>query len=131
MRRGQETFGAWVLAAMPGSIVQITQRSGVCRHTVERWAGLLCTDGLAHISKIATPKQGGWPAAVYSAGAGIDAVLKSKNLTQKQLYKRYWTKARADGRAATHLLKNKERRIRARAIAAGDPMVNALFGRLA
>lgn len=131
MRRNQNTFGAWVLAAMPGSLAQITQRSGVHRHTVERWTGLLCADGLAHISKLATPPQGGWPAAVYSAGPGIDAVLKSKNLTQKQLYKRYWAKARADGRADVHTLKNRERRIRARAIAAGDPLINALFGRSA
>ncbi len=73
MRNTPTTCHPKILAAMPGTMKQFVERSGLCRTVVDRYVVALHNQNGCHISSWVVPEGGGRYGAVYTLGDGVDA----------------------------------------------------------
>lgn len=117
-----------VIAALPGSRMQVMAKTGLSKGTVCRWIKDLHAGGLVHIVNWKRPAKGPFM-PIYAAGAGVDAVCKLKHFTTAEKATRYRGKARNNGTWAERTRQQRGRYWAGKAAERGDPLVNALFGR--
>lgn len=84
---------AVILAALPGTTVQIIAKTGAGRATVFLWMRRLRSESKIHIKS--WRRNTGQPSPFYVAGEGIDAP-RPKRLTQAAYCKRHYKKHRRD-----------------------------------
>jgi hypothetical protein len=78
-----------VLAALPGTRLQIAERSGVASHRVVRVVAQLHQERKVHIARWVHRKGGGVPMPVFAAGAREDAPESLPRMTRQQIWARY------------------------------------------
>lgn len=119
-----------VEAALPGTLGDISERSGVQLSTVVRWLRIMRDAGECHIGGWErTSGTGGPIKAVYVLGPGKDAKCTLKRLSTATYSARHRAKTRKDGRREHVLAKNRSDYWADRAKVQGDPLILALFGR--
>lgn len=117
-----------VLAALPGSRMELMAKTGLSKSTISRWVTDLHAAGLIHIIKWRRPEKGPFM-PIYADGAGKDAKCKLKYFTNAQKSTRYRTKAHITGEWAERARQQRARYWSGKAGKTADPLVNALFGR--
>ena len=91
-------YKSHVIAAMPGTVPEITARSGLTESTVKRWIFIMRAAGESHIGSWKRSEGPGGFQSIHVAGPGADAVCKLKRRTCAQYSKRSRKAAKADGR---------------------------------
>lgn len=121
-------FRKAILAAMPGSQMQLVDRTGQSQGSMSRVVREMQAAGQCHIIRWRRAKAG--PAyPVYAAGAGVDRPCRIVPFTSAERDERY--KKKLERRGLLGQLRAREA-VNQRAVTLrkrGDPLVNALFGR--
>lgn len=126
MRDQRDNHRAVVLAAMPGTQVQIVAASGLSAATVSRWCEDLLARREAHVGGWHTPPHGGPLRPVYHAGHGPRA-RKPRRLSDTERMRRYRRQLVADGKWEDVLAKRRAKTAAGR-VPRADPLATALFG---
>ncbi len=117
-----------LLAAMPGTQVELIARTGSTQGSMPRLIAELHGATLYHISGW---KKGGGraPTAIYSAGAGKDRVCGLVPLTKSQVNQRYKKRLAKRGLLDEYRARQAETQRAVTLRKRGDPLINALFGK--
>ncbi len=107
-----------MLRAMPGTVTEVMERTGVAKTTAKRWIGELRACGWVHVPKWKRPEAQGKIAPVFHAGPGKDAP-RPPTRTAKQYVDKCRTKARKDGRQDFIAAKDRAAKAAARVIKRG------------
>lgn len=75
-----------VLAALPGSIDEIAQRTRLGVTTVRRWLKTFCETGEAHFTHEVPKEGGGPPTAFYDIGEGAPVPAPEPKPVPKQTW---------------------------------------------
>ena len=120
-----------MLDALPAASPHIVQKTGAHRNVVSRWLARLHAEGAVHVVDWIRWKGG--PLPMYAAGPGVDVPCTIEPLPPAENYNRFKRQARADGRWAEKLARDRERAARRRdAVRKGymrDPLLGAFFGK--
>jgi hypothetical protein len=115
-----------ILAALPGTSVQVGEKTGAHRNVINRWLTRLHKEGAIRITSWV--RWPGGPLAVYAVGAGVDAVCTIERLPAAVNYANYLKRARASGHWDFVKAKLRARAAAERATYTRDPLLAALFG---
>lgn len=117
-----------IVAAMPGTTRAIAKATGITERTVASRIVHLRAAKKCHTGRWKRSKGKGYPAAVHTAGEGVDAPMIAP-LTRQERFANWMKRLRRTGNIEQHLAHRREvaayKKLRT---TTGDPLLNALFG---
>lgn len=126
--KGRRRYRQIVFDALPGSVVDVSIRTGISRSSVFRWLRDLHAAGEVHVGDWRRGVNGGVVARVYHAGPGTDVRCRIKRYTEAEKSKRYRKRALQTGVWARRLARQRAKYWAERALVRRDPLAAALFG---
>lgn len=112
---------------MPGTILRMTNATGLARSTVERWTNEIHGERKCHV--MGWERKPGDMAPIYAMGAGRDVPMP-KPFTQAEYSRRFIKRLKEHGEYDRYLAKKRARHTVKLAITGKiiDPLVAGLFG---
>ena len=120
-------YKAQVVAAMPGTVPEITVKCGMTVTTVKRWIRIMRAAGESHIGSWKRCEGSGGFQSIHVLGAGFDAPCRLKPFTGAQYSKRSRRNAKVDGRADIAQARRSAKYYARKAAAAPHDWTAALF----
>ncbi len=124
-------FKVLIARALPGTMAELSVKSGCAESTIRRWLHRMRAKDEAYISD--WPYNVSGPTAYYSAGPGED-MPKPRAKTSGEYSKKWRKKAKREKRYKAIRASDNEKQlaklVTARTIKQGDPMVLQFFGRV-